>query len=172
MIYDAPNPPSGSRKFVAWCRRVLGAIDANRILSGRGYNVVRTSRGVILEIDPGGGKGASVLPYYVVEHHEEYTLCSPFDGVQPSGEATVIIAKPWELRYSVSSEVLDNIQFNYASYSLTGQSRVATWTAGTETQFIVPRYRFGSIIAAFKCGKTGVEDATHLELSARAWSAP
>lgn len=67
MPFQAPNPPSGSSFFAAWCRKVQNALRAIRILPGLGYKVKYTTNGTILEIDPvmgGSGWRWASIPEY------------------------------------------------------------------------------------------------------------
>jgi hypothetical protein len=80
---------------------------------------------------------------------DNYLVCRKWNG-STDGPADINIAKPPELKFSVTSETIDGVVYNYSGYSKTAQTRVSTAAGGgtPENEVIVPRYLVNSIIYA------------------------
>ncbi len=141
-----PNPPQGSSYAANWLRRIRQSVLEQRILPGIGYRVKCTTLGTYLEIFPGNG-GSGVGLYRYVSMGQDHIVCREWDGVTP-GTQDVLIAKPYKLRYSITHQDIGGVGVDYSSYSLTGQTRLATGGTDTETQIIVDRYLVDDLIFA------------------------
>jgi hypothetical protein len=170
---NCPNPLNGTDPASIWLNRLRSYCRSLEIIKFPKGLVSRGVNGTKIETEGDSGGGISIIPYYVVEHFGDYLNCRSWDGTN-AGSTDITIAKPYELRFSLTGETLDGVAFTYGSYVVASQSRIATFSSGTtESQFITPRYRVGTILFAAKA-QTGVDTATLIDLNvgARAWAAP
>lgn len=138
----APREPSGSSTRANWLRKLLRYVLSNEIKPGTGYMVRRTPTGTILEIRPGSGGGFGASEYQVIEHKAEYLICKKWDSTKNEASGGEIkVAKPRELRFSLTSEIIDGFTITYSAWSEASQTRHAYYSAPyQEDQIIVPRY--------------------------------
>lgn len=178
-----PKPFTHTTPFTDWLNRLLERAKRAELKSGVGYRVNTTSNGTTLEIDqrPQAAPASPLLQQYVIKSlAQDYFGVVTWDG-STEGSETFYVAKPHELRGSLSSESIDS---NTYSYSYTGGANYLKRTASvtisgvttTEKQDIVPRYAVNSIIVAGEVVGTGVDDPDSnditlidLNISARAW---
>jgi hypothetical protein len=150
----------------------------NVILPGRGYKIARTTAGTVLEIDFNGSGLSGVAKQYVIKSVQgDYLTCRAVSldsaGVRTEGATDFFIAKNYQLRNSLASEVVDGTTITYTYPTTTDRHAVSG--SDTEDQKIVPRYVVDSIIYAVQT-RTGVyKDSVEIELldinaDARAWS--
>lgn len=169
---NCPNRLSGTDPASIWLNRLRDYARSLELIRFPNGTVSRGVNGTKVETEGEGAGGVLVVPYYVVEHFGDYLNCRSWDGTT-AGSTDITIAKPYELRFSLTGETLDGIAFTYGTYVVASQSRIATFSGGSETQFITPRYRVGTILFAAKA-QTGVDTANLIDLNigARAWAAP
>lgn len=87
-------------------------------------------------------------PYLWQSMTADYIVCRKTrDGINTFGD-DIFIAKPGELRFSLLQETIDGELFTYSQYNLIAQTRLATWSGGTERQVITPRFLSSSLIWA------------------------
>lgn len=176
---DVPAPLSGFGPQASWLNRLRRFVLSNRILPGTGYRVRQLTQGVILEISRiPGGAASSAQVFRYVSGGPDYFNAHSFDGSK-EGTHIVQIAKPYKLRNSNLSEVIDGVTVNYSAYDNTAQTRVATSSSATETHVIVPRYLVGDLIWAIApdvLGDDGVDlvgstaALLDLNIDGRAWA--
>lgn len=154
-MINPPKPVSGMSPMAAWCNQLLRFCIANRLRSGRNYNLIRSTDGVALDLpnQPGGaGKGGSSLEQYIfVSHpaagdaHQDYISCTPAND--PNG-SPVWILKPDLLWFSIKTRTARKQTLTYSNWDGDAQSRLATNPVGSVTQFITPVYAPGDLIWA------------------------
>lgn len=176
---DVPAPLSGWGPQASWLNRLRRFVLSTRLLPGNGYRLRQLTQGVILEIArPPGGGGSGVSVFRYVSGGPDYFNAHSFDGSK-EGTTVVQIAKPYKLRNSNLSEVIDGTTVNYSLYDNTAQTRVATSSTATETHVIVPRYLVGDLIWAISpdvLGEDGVDlvgstaALLDLNIDGRAWA--
>ena len=134
-----------------------------------------------------GGGGGGVGLYLVKEVYSDYYLCHSWDGTT-EGTEPVYVAKPWELRHSLTSETVegDLIDYTYEARANnidnTGKQRRAvlhtdTDPSSTQIEIVVPVWQVDCrIVAATPDGGTEVfavddEPVTLLDLNVagRGW---
>ncbi len=147
MIDDYPNPVTGTSREAAWQNRVRSAGVANRLLDGPNYRVKQLTTGKIIEWDQAGGAGESVTLYRFKSMGLNHINCRTWDGTT-EGSSDVFIAKPFKLRFSITTETIRGTTFTYTGFDTTNQSRIATGGGNQETQFITPMYLVNDLIYA------------------------
>lgn len=125
--------------------------------------------------------GSTITQYRVKSVAGDYLVCRTYDSAtNTEGGADVYIAKPFKLRHSIASAVLDGLTVNYTYAALANNldgTRTATPINGAaETEIVVPRWLVNDLIYAASVGSgTGVTVAgnavTLLDVNAdgRAW---
>lgn len=105
-------------------------------------------------------------------HHGDYITCRSWNGIA-EGMTDVQVAKPYDLRFSITSEIRRGDLITYSTWDETNQTRVATGPA-TKTQVIDRQYNVNDPIAAISA-PTGIiaggSPVTWLDTNsdARAW---
>ena len=125
----------------------------------------------------GGGGGA--VRMRVKEVHGDYLTCRTWDG-ENEGEADVQVAKPPQLRHSLSGQTVAGVEVSYSDYDIDGG--VCTRTASADgyddqEEMVIPVYQLGAradaeIWAYQPTGGTGVVNAPDwldVNCDARAW---
>lgn len=138
-----------------------------------GLKLTRGDYGNVLDLSPAlidlarklsaGGSGVfasgSATQYRVKSVQGDYLTCRTWDGTT-EGSDDVYIAKPFKLRHSITSAVLDGATVNYTYASLANNldgTRTATPTSGSaETELVVPRWLANDLIYAVQSNATGV----------------
>jgi hypothetical protein len=115
---------------------------------------------------------SGVQMYRYKSQSGDYVVCRTWDGTTEGG-SDVNIAKPMKLRNSITSAVIDAVTVTY-SYPTT-VTRVATISATTENQVIVPRYIVNDLIFAVdSSGGTAIsgtlQDKIDMNVDGRAWA--
>ncbi len=178
----APNEPIGNSSVASWCRRLLRWCKSIEIQSGVGYRVRKGSGGTTLEL-LGVAGGAAVTPvgrFRVKSVQGDYVTCRTWDGTT-EGSSDVLVAKPPQLRHSISSQPINGVTVSYSGYSIDGTTYVCSRTASgsgysDQTEYVLPVWQKStgqdSELWAFKPKDgTGVTDCDWLDLNidARAW---
>src|SRR6185295_3271880 len=143
MTGDIPGQLGGSNPLATWLNRLRRAVTRRTILQGVGYKVRCTEEGTLLEIIPGaGGTGTPVAisQFQITNIRSDHLVCRTWNGAA-LGTTDVIVAKPYKLRGSITSQVLDEVTVDYTYFGSEFLEREAIirgeWI---ETQIILPRY--------------------------------
>lgn len=170
-----PPKPSGSDREAlnaqAMWEANFGA--ESEISNSRTVKVNSTTKGTFFEVVPSVG-GIGIATYRFKSQQNDYIVCRAWQG-SAEGTTDVKIAKPPELWFSVTSETLYGTAFTYSAYDLTGQSRTATWSGGTENQRIVRPYVLNDLIWAIRANSFVTASGETIKLidlnrAARAWT--
>ncbi len=126
---------------------------ANRFSDSPNVLVSRTTRGNKIIVKPPPGVGLKVEPYKLKPgttfNAADHLVCHSWNGTT-EGTEDIFIAKPPDLRSSLTTEILRGVTIDYSAYNNIAQTRVATQrgTATTETQYITKPYIAGDVIWA------------------------
>lgn len=144
----------------------LNALLNIRVTRGSSDQVLISDAGTVIQLRPDGGTQTTdntISTYIVKEHFGDYLRCRTWnESADTEGDTDVYIAKPHELRFSVTEETIDGYTITYSEHSTANQTRLAYYSAThEEDQVIVPRYLTGgdfpTIIRAQQVsGGTGV----------------
>lgn len=183
MSNQVPQLPVGKDPITVWYNKVSNAIPSNRMASGPGYRIQQTSRGTILRMEPVESGGNECQRMQVQSVQGDYITCKTYNGVT-TGSTVIYVAKPVELRHSVTNEQIGTIAVTYTNYA-TASNGACTRTAAAsgydnQSEMVLPTYHTGStslseIIADEPNGGTGVTNAgkplTYMDTNrdARAW---
>lgn len=104
-------------------------------------------------------------PHYLLKFHElddsgEFMKCRRVDaaGELLDGDTLdVLVALPFELRFTISNETIDGVSVIYSAYNTTSQTRHATTLSASEDQVIEPRYLADKTLIWAKSGQTAVK---------------
>lgn len=170
MLTRGPNPNSGEGAAANWLRRLLAAVAANKILPGVGYKVKYSSLGTTLEVEPGkgggNGVGISAKRYRVKSVQGDYLTCRTWDG-STEGDTDVLVAKPPQLRHSITSQTVNGVSVTYSDYAISDGvcTRKASATSyPDQAEMVIPVWQLAGtrvdaeIWADQPEGGTGVED--------------
>jgi hypothetical protein len=170
---NLPNPTTNDNRASAWMRRLQQGVRANQLTSSGRVKVRRGTLGLSLDVP---GSGGPISTWRFKEMSTDYIICRSWDGTT-EGSTDVKIAKAPELRFSITSEVIDGDTVNYDGYDLDAQTRNASDGTTTETQVIVPRYLPDvTIIFACRANSLGKDDDDNpiglldLNVAGRAWA--
>jgi len=175
---DGVNPDwTSTNAWTSWpapdsTHFLLGWVDTLTIATKA---FVRQVQVTDIVVSPGNGSG-SINLYEFASMQGDYITCHPWSGNAFNNNASVLVAKPYKLRYSTSNANIDNTIIAYTDYDTTHQTRNATADNLSEIQIIVPRYLVGDLIYASKVNHTNVSnvDASSMLLDlnddARAWA--
>ena len=105
--------------------------------------ISEAERDLLRKVRPGGGEGRRGRKawFRVVSRGDEVIYCRTWNG-SVAGEDLIPLAKPWDLRMSVTAR--NSITYGYTTES----ERVATYSGGTETQVVVQAYAENDVILA------------------------
>ncbi|MCX6924989.1 MAG: hypothetical protein NT154_17505 [Verrucomicrobia bacterium] len=117
--------------MASWLKKLLAAVQANKILPGRGYLLKQSTGGTILEIDPGSRGSSGVTRMAVKEVHGAYLTCNTVTGYDSDEDGVVLgstdihVAKPYSLRRGeidlgnanlvYKSEVIEGVTVHYSA---------------------------------------------------------
>ena len=152
---NPPKPCSGSSPQSSWNNQLLAFAISIQLRSGPDYNLIRSSKGVALDIQKRGGLGTPGNTYeqfIFISHgvagsdNEDYISCAPPNAAPGTG--AVWILKPPLCFFSITNRTARGTPITYSGWDDVAQSRVATNPFGTVTEFITPSYSPGDIIWA------------------------
>ena len=147
MIGFLPITPGGDTTEARWKKSVEERLRQLRMMDVPNALVHRTTRGVAI-IPKAGGKGvpgvAAPVQMFVVEGIEkEFLICKDWDG-EIEGEAYIHVAKPPELRYSITKAIIEGVAVTYTYDDDPGRcQRTCASAVDSEVQIIIPRYKIG-----------------------------
>jgi hypothetical protein len=182
MIGYRPPKPTGSSPEALFMQAVWEKLwgESSRIMDATGSQVSRTTRGNVIVPKPGKWGGISAKRYRVKSVQGDYLTCRTWDG-STEGDADVLVAKPPQLRHSITAQTIDGVSVTYASYTISSGvcERVAS-AAGEDDQdeMVIPVWQIAGtgadaeIWADQPSGGTGVDDAPvwqDTNRDARAW---
>ena len=161
MLSRGPNPNSGDSRAATWLRRLLAAVQANKLLPGIGYKLKHSTLGTTLEINPGkGGPGKlemcqiSAL-YGSVTPADYFSVYSFIDGATTGSE--FYVAK------SIPSRMHTARSYYGTSYSYTytdDNNRTSDDEVTEEEQVVLEPFVVGDGVFVMDVGYTGVTVAT------------
>jgi len=176
-----PNPPTGNSAIAAWCRKLLDYVRSIRLVSGPGYRLRPSSLGTTLELFPGGGGAESTARRFRVKSVQgDYATCRTWDG-SVEGDSDVNIAKPPQLRHTITSQTVNTVSVAYSGHTITDGvcTRVASATGyDSQNEMVLPVWQLAGtgkdaeLFAIQPDGGTGVDDAPDwldLNVDGRAW---
>jgi len=183
LMNDAPNPPSGDSRQANWLRRLLSAVNANRVLPGVGYKLKCTSAGTILEIQPAAAGGGGVRFMLVVSYNQDaangdYLVCRPA-GAAEDGSGDVNVAVEPHLQSGIVSQIMPNgDEWFFTDYTddidTDPQQRTSTKGTTVLTEYISPPFLDTDIVPVWPCSNTGVKvddvSLTLIALTGRQWA--
>src|SRR5882724_10922148 len=126
----APPRPGGSNSQARWFQWAHDSILSLRPQDVPGAIVHRTSRGTIsIPRAVKNGGGSPISAYRLKEHQDDYLVVVTWNGTT-EGEKLIVIGKPPELQFNVTTETIDGIHIAYGTYNAISQSRVSTSSLG------------------------------------------
>src|SRR5678815_5170451 len=133
-----PGIVTGNNAQASWLNKLRRLVLSLRLLPGQGYKVRYDTNGTFLDIVPGAGGGTTTKfkMHKFVSMANEYIVCRTWDGTT-LGTTDVTVAKPYKLRFSITSVVVDGQTITYTDYS--GQTRFATANGVSSQEVITPR---------------------------------
>lgn len=174
-----PPRPVGEGTFIRFCQavwdRVFGA--EGQFISSTTVQVEQTTRGIILHAAPPGGKKQKPADPGIGTQVELVSVAGDTLIVQKVDDddnitsTLLVIAKPYELRQSLTSELIDNVTVDYVyDNAWTRQAVIAG--VFIETQIIIPRYTVGQQLQYIICDNTGIPGikAMDVNVAGRAWA--
>lgn len=180
-----PGKLSGSHPLAGWLNQLRDFAASCQLTSVVGGRFSQGANGTQLFVAPGGGSGGKGL---ALNYCTFVSMGSALITVRPSdgnvdGSDDFQIAKPYKLRFTITSQTIDSVQIDY-TYNTTGnycyinQRRTATVHADTPTedQVIIPRYLVGDPIYYVTGVTTGVLNGSSVDygkldinVDGRAW---
>ena len=158
-----------------------------RVVDGQTGKVVISEGGTVIEIPKGGAATGDALSgstrYRVKSVQGDYITCRTWDG-STEGGADVLIAKPPQLRHSLTAQTVSGVSVTYSDFAVSGGvcTRKANATSFTEQiEAVLPQWQIAGTSADAEIwadepeGGTGVTvSGTPLTLmdtnrDARAW---
>lgn len=131
----------------------IGYVDTETKSAGKVAIVRQLLRTDVVSVG-GGGAGLALAKF--ISNHDDYIILRPIGEV--TDEHDFKVAKPYKLRFSISSASIDGITISYSSYNTSLQRRTASAGSVSITQAIVPRYLAEDLIF-YAVAPTGVADA-------------
>jgi hypothetical protein len=187
MINTPPPRPTGTSREAHFMQWVYDTILALRPIKVPHALVSQTTRGVSAIPRPPGKGGAVELNISMyqtmadetetlkVKQGADYVWAYPFNGTSVSGAADKV-AKPFEIRESVTSEITNEGVTLHYTYPAHGERRITgdqTLAGLVEVQFITPEYIPGQIIVVATLTEAltldGGETVDRIDLSGRVW---
>jgi len=171
---DLPGDLTGSHPFVSYANKLKRAIARRTPLIGIGYKLREGENGYVQEILPGAGgrPGESGIGTQVqlISVAGDTLIVQGFDNSELTGDA-IVIAKPYELRQSIASEVIDGITITYVYENAWTRNAYASGTF-LEHQIILPRYTAGGLLQYIDCDHTLLTGITRIDVNVagRAWA--
>lgn len=181
-----PNPLSGTNPLVGWLNSLRNFAASCRLKSGVDYRVEQTTDGTVLRFYGGNGGGSTIKMYRLIEEKANHIVCHTWDGTA-EGSDSVLIAKPYKLRNSITSALIagETIDYTYVTSGSTAyHTRDADDGTNVETQVVIPYFLpkttspaySGDLIYAADVSHTGVTvddvELTKIDINAdaRAWA--
>jgi len=164
MLSRGPNPNSGDSRAATWLRRLLAAVQANKLLPGIGYKLKHSTLGTTLEINPGkggvGGTSTGAQMCLITELFEEdYFGVKLFNGVTTSGDQ-FNIAKSVPSRMA-TGQTIEGTTFSYTYDD--DNHRTSNDGATDEAQVMRPQFVVQNLVFAIAADHTYVTvDETEL----------
>lgn len=131
----------------------IGYVDTETKSAGKVAIVRQLLRTDVVSVG-GGGAGLALAKF--ISNHDDYIILRPIGEVTDENDFKV--AKPYKLRFSISSADIDGITISYSGYNTSLQRRTASAGSVSITQAIVPRYLAEDLIF-YAVAPTGVADA-------------
>jgi hypothetical protein len=171
-----PNGGSGKAQFDRWVHEKL-TNEAN-LGAVSGHRVINTTRGKIIVPSGGRGRGAQASMFKLKQIdtaptpdtpsvYGDYVVCHDWDGTT-EGTEDIYIAKPPDLRESLTSEILYGLTHGYsyaAGEDVNNRKRIHTVSPDIQRERVVPPWIGGQIIYAIECDTGVTTEAVHGEVA-------
>ena len=144
----------GRRKINEIITKVCGLLNMQVVqVDSQDARAVVTDRSTILQIprsapaatSPPSGGGAT--RYRVITNYDDYLACKTWDG-STLGASTVNIAKPPELRHSITSAGIEGVTIGYGyavrTYNLDGQRTASASGYTSQVEIVLPVFQAGT----------------------------
>lgn len=142
-----PDELRDTSRAAGWLNKLLRACKAHAIVDSYNVRTRESTHGTTLEIQAGGGSGASIRQFRVKSIQNDFYTCREWNGTT-EGTDDVSVARPFEHRVSnfngqsvAYSSDGDVFTATYAYTSATKRTKTVSGTA--ETQVLVPYFKDG-----------------------------
>lgn len=136
-----PGQVRGRHRAVSWLNRTRDEVQANRLVSGPGIRIRRSTTGTVIEaiaLGGGGRSAAAALTMYKIRTlQNDYVVARTWDGTT-RGETDTNIAKPPNFRLTFTEERIDGFRIRYSYQD--SNNRTANDGTNSEAQVCFPRY--------------------------------